>query len=85
MGARLRRAPPYDAGAARAGIANLRKTYDSNLATIANYQQQMADRVDPNGTKTEVVYGETAPYSLVKRAAQYQAEKVSRAARLTRE
>lgn len=73
-------AVPYDVGAARAGIANLRKTYDSNLATIADYQQQMVDRTDPNGTKTEVVYGETAPYSLVKRAAQYQAEKVSRAA-----
>ena len=73
-------AKPYDVGAARAGIANLRKTYDSNLATIVNYQQQMADRIDPNGTKTEVVYGETAPYSLVKRAAVYQTEKNARAA-----
>jgi hypothetical protein len=73
-------AKPYDVGAARAGISNLRKTFDSNLATIVNYQQQMADRVDPNGTKTEVVYGETAPYSLVKRAAVYQAEKTARAA-----
>ena len=73
-------APPYDVGAARVSIASLRKTYDSNLATIVNYQQEMSDRVDPNGTKTEVVYGETAPYSLIKRVDVYQAEKNGRAA-----
>ncbi|HXT02473.1 MAG TPA: hypothetical protein VN915_17500 [Elusimicrobiota bacterium] len=73
-------APPYSVGAADAGISNLRKTYDSNLATVVSNQQTIAQATDPNGTATEVVYGESMPVSLVKRMAVYQAEKNSRAA-----
>ncbi len=73
-------AKPYDAGAARAGIANLRKTFDQYLGIVTGYQADMARRLDPNDGGTEVVYGETAPYSLIKRAQVYQTEKVSRAA-----
>jgi hypothetical protein len=73
-------AKPYDVGAARTGIANLRKTFDQYLGTVTGYQSDMARRLDPNDNGTEVVYGETAPYSLIKRAQVYQAEKLSRAA-----
>jgi hypothetical protein len=73
-------APPNNVGAARANIANLRKTYDSNLATVAADQLQVTQAMDPNGTLTEVVYGESMPVSLVKREAVYQAEKVARVA-----
>lgn len=73
-------AKPYDVGAARAGIAGLRKTYDQYLGVVNGYLDDMRRRTDPNESGTEVVYGETAPYSLVKRVSVYQAEKNARAA-----
>ncbi|MDE2489700.1 MAG: hypothetical protein KGM24_02555, partial [Elusimicrobia bacterium] len=73
-------ARPYDVGAAQAGIANLRKTYDRYLGVVAQYQDEMRRRTDPNDPGTEDVYGEQAPYSLVKRVAVYTAEKAARAA-----
>jgi hypothetical protein len=75
-------AKAYDVGAARAGVAAVRKTYDQYVGVVADYQDQMRRRQDPNENGTEDVYGETAPYSLVKRIAVYQAEKRARAAAL---
>ena len=75
-------AQAYDVGAARAGIAVMRKTFDDYRAVVVDYQDQMRRRKDPDNTETEGLYGETVPYSLVKRTAVYRAERVSRAARL---
>ncbi|MDE2511033.1 MAG: hypothetical protein KGL74_07920, partial [Elusimicrobia bacterium] len=73
-------AKAYDVGAARAGISAERATFDTYRGVVADYQDQMRRRQDPNDAGTEDVYGETAPYSLVKRVAVYQAEKAARAA-----
>ncbi|MBI3565818.1 MAG: hypothetical protein HY079_11520, partial [Elusimicrobia bacterium] len=75
-------AKAYDVGAARAGIASVRATYDKYLGVVTDYQAQMKRRLDPSDPGTEDVYGETAPYSLIKRVAVYQAEKAARAASL---
>ena len=75
-------AKAYDAGAARAGIASVRATYDKYRGVVADYQDQMRRRQDPNENGMESVYGENAPYSLVKRISVYQAEKTARAAAL---
>jgi hypothetical protein len=75
-------AKPYDAGAARAGIANLRSTYDKYLGVVNDYLDEMRRRTDPNDAGTEDVYGEQAPYSLVKREKVYAAERAARTASL---
>ncbi|MBI2787558.1 MAG: hypothetical protein HYX59_02645 [Elusimicrobia bacterium] len=46
---------------------------------IREYQVEMGQRKDPNFTGTEVVYGETQPFSLPKKIAQYTAERAQRA------
>ncbi|PIR15881.1 MAG: hypothetical protein COV48_11920, partial [Elusimicrobia bacterium CG11_big_fil_rev_8_21_14_0_20_64_6] len=46
---------------------------------IHEFQVEMANRKDPNFTGTEVTYGETSPYSLPRKIAQYTAERVLRA------
>ncbi|MDP3542182.1 MAG: hypothetical protein Q8T11_06880 [Elusimicrobiota bacterium] len=46
---------------------------------IREFQVEMANRKDPNFSGTEVVYGETQPYSLPKKIAQYTAERAQRA------
>lgn len=46
---------------------------------IHEFQVEMANRKDPNYSGTEVVYGETQPYSLPKKIAQYSAERAQRA------
>lgn len=46
---------------------------------IHEFQVEMANRKDANFTGTEVVYGETQPFSLPKKIAQYTAERAQRA------
>ncbi len=46
---------------------------------IREFQVEMANRKDPNFNGTEVVYGESQPYSLPRKIAQYTAERAQRA------
>ncbi len=46
---------------------------------IHEFQVEMANRKDPNFTGTEVVYGESQPFSLPKKITQYTAERAQRA------
>ncbi len=49
---------------------------------IHEFQVEMANRKDPNFTGTEVTYGETSPYSLPRKIAQYTTERAERAAQI---
>lgn len=78
-----------DQAGAAASIADWRQKLQKNLdgyddATghhkgIHEYQVEVANRKDPNFTGTEVLYGETQPFSLPKKIAQYTAERQQRA------
>ena len=46
---------------------------------IHEFQVELGNRKDPNFSGTEVVYGETQPFSLPKKIAQYTAERAQRA------
>jgi hypothetical protein len=82
-------APDGDQAAAAASIADWKQKLQKNLdgyddATghhkgIHEYQVEIANRKDPNFTGTEVLYGETQPFSLPKKIAQYTAERQQRA------
>ena len=79
-----------DQAAAHASIADFRKTLQDNLngyddasghnEGVKEYQAEVANRKDPNYTGTEVMYGETMPYSLPRKITQYTAERAQRAA-----
>lgn len=71
-----------DRGAALRGIATVRTTYQDYKGTVTSYLDQMRRRKDPDNAETEPLYGENVPYSLVKRAAVYRAERTARASRL---
>jgi hypothetical protein len=58
---------------------NLSNTDPNNLGLL-QYQTEIQNRVNPNFAGTEVLYGETQPYSLPKKIAQYSGEMVTRAA-----
>jgi len=72
-----------------AKVADFRKTLTDNLngyeganghnKGVKEYQLEMANRKDPNYAGTEVLYGETQPYSLPRKIAQYTAERSQRA------
>lgn len=71
-----------DVGGAKANIDAERKQFGDYRKLVTDLQDQIRRRKDPNGTETEDVYGEPAPYSLVRRAQVYQQEKVTRAAQI---
>ncbi len=75
-------AAAYDAGAARAGIALVRKQYEDYKKIVVDYQDSMRRRKDPGNMETEDLYGEKVPYSLVRRAAVYREERRVRAAKM---
>jgi len=75
-------AKAYDAGAARAGIAQVRKQYEDYKKIVVDYQDSMRRRKDPNSSEMEDLYGENVPYSLVRRAAVYRAERRIRAVKM---
>lgn len=72
----------YDAGAAAAGIGELRADYEEYRVLVRDYKDQMRRRKDPNNAEMEDLYGENVPFSLVKRAAVYREERRARALRL---
>ncbi|MDX6770287.1 MAG: hypothetical protein SF051_12200 [Elusimicrobiota bacterium] len=81
-------APEGDTGAAMAAIAEWRQRLQRNIdgyddaeghhKGIREYQVELANRRDPNFMGTEELYGETQPYSLPRKIAQYTAERTQR-------
>ncbi len=77
-----------------ASIANWKQSLNQNITGytdangvyqegITQYQQDMKDRMCTSGcTRTEVLYGETQPYSLPMKISQYSAEMTQRAAQI---
>ncbi|MFA6004148.1 MAG: hypothetical protein WC881_08770, partial [Elusimicrobiota bacterium] len=73
-------------------VADFRKTLQDNLngyddasghnKGIKEYQLEMQQRKDPDYTGTEVLYGETQPFSLPRKIAQYTEERARRAAEI---
>ncbi|MDD5656727.1 MAG: hypothetical protein PHF00_05675, partial [Elusimicrobia bacterium] len=49
---------------------------------VKEYQAEVQNRKDPNYAGTEVMYGETQPYSLPRKISQYTAERAQRAAEI---
>ncbi|UPT72995.1 MAG: hypothetical protein M0D55_13945 [Elusimicrobiota bacterium] len=84
-----------DVAEARANIAEWRQKLQKNLdgyddaeghhKGINEFRVEMANRKDPNFTGTEVLYGETQPFSLPKKIAQYRAERGQRAAQINQQ
>lgn len=75
-------AKAYDAGAARVGIAEVRNQYEDYKKIVVDYQDSMRRRKDPANTEMEDLYGESVPYSLVRRAAVYREERRGRAVKM---
>ncbi|MDD5628357.1 MAG: hypothetical protein PHU21_04795, partial [Elusimicrobia bacterium] len=78
-----------DKAAAHASIADFRKTLTDNLngyddaaghnKGVKEYQVEVANRKDPGYAGTEVMYGETMPFSLPRKITTYTAERAQRA------
>ncbi|MCX5795580.1 MAG: hypothetical protein NTY77_08820 [Elusimicrobia bacterium] len=78
-----------DKAGAHASIADFRKTLTDNLngyddakghnKGVKEYQVEVANRKDPSYAGTEVMYGETMPFSLPRKITQYTAERAQRA------
>ncbi|MDD5305489.1 MAG: hypothetical protein PHS14_20505, partial [Elusimicrobia bacterium] len=75
-------AQAYNAGAAREGIAQVRKQYEDYKKIVVDYQDSMRRRKDPANAEMEDLYGERVPYSLVRRAAVYREERRARAVKM---
>jgi len=75
-------AQAYDAGAARAGIGQVRTQYSDYKKIVVDYQDSMRRRKDPSNAEMEDLYGERVPYSLSKRAAVYRDERRIRAVKM---
>ncbi|MEQ1920746.1 MAG: hypothetical protein ABL955_16265, partial [Elusimicrobiota bacterium] len=75
-------AKAYNAGAAREGIAQVRKQYEDYKKIVVDYQDSMRRRKDPGNPEMEDLYGESVPYSLVRRAAVYRDERRVRAVKM---
>ncbi|MDP3544356.1 MAG: hypothetical protein Q8T11_17975 [Elusimicrobiota bacterium] len=75
-------AKAYDPGAARAGIAQVRTQYEDYKKIVVDYQDSMRRRKDPSNSEMEDLYGESVPYSLVRRAAVYRDERRIRAVKM---
>jgi hypothetical protein len=75
-------APEGDKGQAAANIEDLRNDFREYTDLVADLQDQVRRRRDPNSAETEDVYGEQAPYSFVVRARQYRVERTAKAREL---
>ncbi|MDE2293330.1 MAG: hypothetical protein KGL53_14710, partial [Elusimicrobia bacterium] len=77
-------APDGNVAAANAGIQAERQVFAPYRQMVTDYLTEIKRRKDPNDAGSEMVYGESMPYSLVKRIAQYRSEETTRAADIDR-
>ncbi|MBI5209140.1 MAG: hypothetical protein HY927_04110 [Elusimicrobia bacterium] len=73
-------APEGNTAQAIANIEKLKKDFQKYLDLVADLKDTIRRRMDPNGTETEDVYGEQAPFSFIVRAKKYRQVKVDLAA-----
>ncbi|MBI5595336.1 MAG: hypothetical protein HY928_04520, partial [Elusimicrobia bacterium] len=72
-------APEGDAAAGRAGVEEQRRSFSEYRQLVADYLDEIRRRKDPATPGMEEVYGESMPFSLPTRIAQYRQETVRRA------
>ncbi|MEK9145450.1 MAG: hypothetical protein AAB339_07565, partial [Elusimicrobiota bacterium] len=75
-------AKPGDSAGARANIEAWRKRFGEYRQLVADFQDEIKRRKDPDNAETEEVYGQKLPFSLPKRIAQLSGENSERAAQI---